>query len=207
MWFSNNKGYGDAFAYLYKSSGLGHRRVDENERNVLGYNFLTAIPKKGIYRTLASPKKGSSDHWEHMPFFKKDNHIYRLSESRIKAKKKSKKVLTDDVVNWSKELGDSGIFLHQINDGEGIKITNPDVMRRFNNNQPVKRSEFKFIYPVIEEFISQPGFTKKVKFIEGNTGDFDINNPYKYSYNPSTKDNFLNVNYANKGSKIKLKKI
>lgn len=33
----------------------------------------------------------------------------------------------------------------------------------------------------IDEFISQPGFTNKIKFIEGNTGDFDINNPYKYA--------------------------
>ena len=52
-------------------------------------------------------------------------------------------------------------------------------------------SSIKVKHPIINEFISQPGFTNKVKFIEGNNGDFDINNPYKYAYNSSQEEDLL----------------
>lgn len=187
MWFSDDKTYGDAFAYLYKSSGIGYRKNDPREQNIWGHNFLAAIPKKGIYRSLASPKKGTSDNWEQMPYFLKDNHIYRLPNSqmyikgKVNYRKDRKKVLTDNVVNWSKNLGDQGIFLHKVSDGRGIKIKSPEIMRKVNNRQSVKKEDFNYTFPILEEFISQPGFTNRIKFIEGNTGDFDINNPYKYA--------------------------
>lgn len=54
----------------------------------------------------------------------------------------------------------------------------------------------------VNEFISQPGFTDKVKFIDGNNGDFDITNPHKYSYN-QTK-NILKAFYGIKLNKKRL---
>jgi hypothetical protein len=45
MWFSNNKGYGDVFANAIDSSGNGPRAYRDNERNIKGFNFLSAIPK------------------------------------------------------------------------------------------------------------------------------------------------------------------
>jgi len=85
---------------------------------------------------------------------------------------RDRRLLTDDVVNWSKDLGDEGIFMYNVWDGP--------IFRMGNDNDPAHGSTDDNV--PINEFISQPGFTKKVKFIEGNTGDFDINDPYKYAY-------------------------
>ena len=129
-----------------------------------------------------------------MPYYLEDNEIKRLPSDeqilhdyepgyfkgrRYNLRKDGEKVLTDDVVNWSKDLGDQGIFMQNINDGPVVIKHNNTIS--FDANTPVN------------EFISQPGFTDKVKFIEGNTGDFDINNPYKYSYIPTEQQDRLNI--------------
>jgi hypothetical protein len=82
MWFSNNKSYGDAFAYYYSDNGLKARTV--TDKTVPGKNFLSAIPKKGRYRRLAGPIDKNdvgfltiADYWQNMPFILKNNHIYR----------------------------------------------------------------------------------------------------------------------------------
>lgn len=151
MWFSNSKEYGDAFAYYYASSGIGSRARRNNEKNIWGNNFLSAIPKQGKYRSLASPNSGTIDQWESMPYRLKNGHIYRLARPNIKtedwfcyfdkvnSRKDGKKVLTDDVANWSKNLGDSGIFLHKVSDGRGIQIISPDIMKKYNQGILVKK--------------------------------------------------------------------
>ena len=182
MWFSDVKGYGDYFADYVDSSGLRERSGKKDEKDVKGHNFLAAIPLKGNYRVLESPSSTIPDWWQSMPYYLEGNEIKRLPSDeqilhdykpgyfkgrRYNLRKDGKKVLTDDVVNWSKNLGDQGIFMQNINDGPVVIKHNNKTS--FDGNTPVN------------EFISQPGFTNKVKFIEGNTGDFDINNPYKYT--------------------------
>ena len=67
--------------------------------------------------------------------------------------------------------------------------------------------KYEIIPTIINEFISQPGFTKKIKFIEGNNGDFDINNPYKYSYIDDAFEKILpDFNYAKVGGRIRRRK-
>ena len=66
MWFSNNKDYGDAYAFHYDSRGAGVRR--HKEAFVTGHNFLSAIPKRGNYRRLEVPTKGTYDWQVDMPF-------------------------------------------------------------------------------------------------------------------------------------------
>lgn len=190
MWFSDSEDYGQTFADYQNSTGLGWRFDTLGEENIKGHNFLSAIPKKGNYRTLESPANGRPDQWQRLPFVLEDGTINRLPESQISVDSKGRniradkqKVLTDDVVNWSKDLGDQGIFMQNIDDGAIIK--NGEILR-----QPVN------------EFISQPGFTDKVKFIEGNTGDFDIDNPYKYANNFYDEDTSLDNNYAALGGPI-----
>lgn len=213
MWFSNNKDYGDAYAFHYDSRGAGVRR--HKEAFVTGHNFLSAIPKRGNYRRLEAPTKGTYDWWLDMPFKLKGNQIVRTPTKtftepiqvkkgntyttmrrnfgpgrylRVNGKIVEEKDLhgipktfdasthkTDDVVNWSYKLGDDGIFMFNIDDGPTFK----------------DNSRIKTKHPIINEFISQPGFTNKVKFIEGNNGDFDINNPYKYAYNSSQEEDLL----------------
>lgn len=190
MWFSDSKDYGQTFADYQNSTGLGWRFDTPGEEDIKGHNFLSAIPKEGNYRTLESSADGRPDQWQRLPFVLEDGTINRLPESQISVDSKGRniradkqKVLTDDVVNWSKDLGDQGIFMQNIDDGAIIK--NGEILR-----QP------------INEFISQPGFTDKVKFIEGNTGDFDIDNPYKYANNFYIKDNSLDNNYAALGGPL-----
>ena len=194
MWFSNEKMYGDAFAYYYDKDGIGSRF--KKGVNIGGKNFLAAIPKKGNYRDLEPPKQ-NSDWWQSMPYNLEIDKIVRIPDQDItngtgklhdsNVRKDNKKVLTDDVVNWSNDLGDDGIFLHNVNDGGGaLNVRGKWV------SVPIKG---------LEEFISQPGFTNKVKFIEGNTGDFDINDPYKYAEN-SVKRNDQDVYYAKQGEKL-----
>lgn len=213
MWFSNNKDYGDAFAFHYDSKGNGVRR--KKGAFVTGHNFLSAIPKRGNYRRLEAPTKGTYDWWLDMPFKLKGNQIVRTPTKTLTGPTKVKKDntyttmrrnfgpgkyfrvngniveekdlqgvsktfnksthKTDNVVNWSYKLGDDGIFMFNIDDGP-----------TFHDDSSVKVK-----HPIINEFISQPGFTNKVKFIEGNNGDFDINNPYKYAYNSSQEEDLL----------------
>lgn len=201
MWFSDDKNYGDTFAH-YIDNNAKNLLVNPDNPNFIdsnrptGINFLTAIPKEGNYRYLTAPEEGTHDYWTRLPYILSDNTIKRLDNSEVIIKEDKdgipnaniradgKKVLTDDVVNWSKDLGDEGIFMNQINDG------------------PTLTPEGTFETPIINEFISQPGFTKKVKFIEGNTGDFDINNPYKYTYNPNKENIFIDNNYAALGGNL-----
>lgn len=176
MWFSDNKGYGDYFADYATETGTGFRDPFDEDYTGKGHNFLAAIPKDGNYRILESPSTNIPDDWRYLPYNLVDNNIERLPADQQYTKEYSgiltnrridnQKVKTDDVVNWSKDLGDEGIFIQNVNDG-------PSVIR-------AKDGDYFHTVP-INEFISQPNFTKKVKFIEGNTGDFDINNPYKYS--------------------------
>ena len=177
MWFSDNKLYGDTFANYIDSTQRGWRFDDEQEASIKGVNFLSAIPKTGNYRYLEPPKNNTHDYWEKMPYKLVNNTIQRLNDEEIYTKpykniddtnlrKDKQKVLTDDVANWSKDLNDDGIFMYNVDDG-------PVIDNGYINNTTVN------------EFISQPGFTNKIKFIEGNNGDFDINNSYKYSYNDS----------------------
>jgi hypothetical protein len=46
-----------------------------------------------------------------MPYKLKGNDIVRA---------KGQRVLTDTIANWSKRLGDDGIFMHKVDDGHGI---------------------------------------------------------------------------------------
>lgn len=181
MWFSDNKDYGDTFANYQNSKGTDWRFDTPGEEDIKGQNFLAAIPKKGNYRHLEGPSNSNPDNWQHLPFDLKNNTINRLPAEQIILDSKGRniradkqKVLTDDVVNWSKSLGDQGIFMYNVDDGDVIKDG-------YITPQPVN------------EFISQPGFTDKVKFIEGNTGDFDINNPYKYAYVPTAQKSGFNI--------------
>ena len=181
MWFSDNKDYGDTFANYQNSKGTDWRFDTPGEEDIKGQNFLAAIPKKGNYRHLEGPSNSNPDNWQHMPFSLENNTINRLPAEQIILDSKGRniradkqKVLTDDVVNWSKSLGDQGIFMYNVDDGDVIKDG--------------------YITPQsVNEFISQPGFTDKVKFIEGNTGDFDINNPYKYAYIPTAQKSRFNL--------------
>ena len=171
MWFSDEKDYGQTFADYQNSTGLGWRFDTPGEEDIKGHNFLSAIPKEGNYRILESSANGNPDQWQRLPFVLENNSINRLPEDQIYVDSKGRnvrsdkqKVLTDDVVNWSKDLGDQGIFMQNIDDGAIIK--DGGIYRK-----------------PVNEFISQPGFTDKVKFIEGNTGDFNIDDPYKYANN------------------------
>ena len=200
MWFSNDKSYGDAFAHFYDSNAFENRRYKYWERDVRGKNFLSAIPKD-TYRDLDFPLDGTADSWSSMPYKLEGNNIVRLPKDSIETYNKpgygsintridDVKVITDSVANWSKKLGDKGILLHNVEDGPGVIIPSMEEFR--------KNGKYIQTRPILEEFISQPGFTKKVKFIEGNTGDFDINNPYKYAFNNIVSDN----NYTAYGGPI-----
>lgn len=188
MWFSNSKKYGDTFAYIWDSQGLNWRRNKENERNINGNNFISAIPKIGNYRKLTPPEHNSVDNWQHMPYELNGNSINRLPRNRImknlvdevageplfeNTRVDQEDILTDDIANWSKQLGDDGLFMYQINDGP--------VATPYRPWEDIKYiTDFSLNNKAVNEFISQPGFTNKIKFIEGNNGNFDISNPYKY---------------------------
>lgn len=187
MWFSNSKDYGDTFANYISSDGLDWRYNNEAEKNVTGVNFPAVIPKIGNYRYLDHPKTGTYDYWQSMPFRLNNGTIERLNESEVNpgergytirhhgydtiqnTRKDRQKVLTDDVVNWSKDLGDDGIFMYNVYDG------------------PVEYQNGGQKRILINEIVTQPGFTEKVKFPYGNNGNFDPEDPYKYSYNTTEK--------------------
>lgn len=208
MWFSNNKGYGDIFANVIDSRGFGPRAYRDNEKNIKGFNFLSAIPKQGNYRHLQSPQQGTYDYWSALPYVRTQNGIERVIKNKNNKHEfrgwgrdenkyfpegdKSKAAKTDDVVNWSKDLGDQGIFMDKVYDGPTRSYQLEDGSWHMIGEPSLEES--------IDEFVSQPGFTNKVKFIEGNNGDFDINNPYKYAYKASKrKDGKL---YARKGGRL-----
>ena len=207
MWFSNNKGYGDVFAHVIDSHGYGPRAYKRGEENIKGHNFLSAIPKQGNYRHLESPEEGTYDFWAALPYIKTSNGIKRVDkdkinkdhyygkhrlENRYYPEGDEQEAKTDDVVNWSKDLGDQGIFMDKIYDGPTGSYQLEDGSWHMTGESSLEES--------INEFISQPGFTNKVKFIEGNNGNFDINNPYKYAYNGNKrKDGKL---YARKGGRL-----
>lgn len=189
MWFSDTKGYGDVFAHVIDSDGLKPRRRRYKERDIVGHNFLSAIPIHGNYRHLQGPEDDTPDWWEALPFQLNNNAIERVSNEasgmgftrHSRAYKKpgeQKGVKTDDIANWSKDLGDEGLFMYKVDDGPNkIKYIDEDPIMLYDDNR-------RFI----NEFISQPGFTDKVKFIEGNNGNFDINDPYKYSFKDNHQD-------------------
>lgn len=205
MWFSNNVGMGDYYAHVIDSSMLENRFDSDNfgenpEKYVEGYNFLSAIPKKGNYRQIPidknAPKRGNF--WTKLPYKLENNDIIYDTKSKVK---------TDDVVDWSKQLGDEGVFINNVWDGRtrSYYLSDDQLQNAIQKSRKRNRvSGFQFDQgdnKSVNEFISQPGFTNKVKFIEGNNGDFDINNPYKYAYNPQQKDNILRAFYGTKLNK------
>lgn len=189
MWFSDTKEYGDIFANVIDSDGIDPRQHRDEERDIVGHNFLSAIPTNGNYRHLQGPEDDIPDWWLSLPFQLNNNTIERVGNDspgmsfirHSRAYKKpgeEKGVKTDDVANWSKDLGDEGLFMYKVNDGPN-KIL-------YVGEQPVMLYDQNRRF--INEFISQPGFTDKVKFIEGNNGNFDINDPYKYSFKDNHQD-------------------
>lgn len=187
LWFSNSRKYGDMFSYYWDSDGMHWRKNREPEKDIGGYTFIAARPKVGNFRKLTPPEPNSFDLWEYMPYKLSGNSIERLQTNQITKKEvmpnlyKNRrigkdKLTTDRIVEWSKELGDDGVFLYHVFDGPVFlnpTAPNPELA------QPYTVTTNK----VVNEFISQPGFTKKMKFIPGNNGKFDPDNPYKYSYN------------------------
>lgn len=169
-------------------------------KDIEGYNFLTAIPKRGNYRTAPElPYSGGGGYfWTKLPYSFDGYNIRYNPDAKVK---------TDDVVDWSRELGDDGIFINDVWDGptRDYHLTNEEI-----NAAIIKSRErgyptgFGLRYgQAVKEFISQPGFTRFLKFIEGNNGDFDINNPDKYAYeNNQQQDTY----YAKQGIKLIPKK-
>lgn len=196
MWFSDNEDYGNSFAYYYD---IGNNHLFKHKTEG-GKNFISAIPKVGNYRMLNNTSKYPDTHYS-MPYEKVDNNIIRLDNSKIELNKDrnqrlGQETLTiDDIANWSKELGDDGLFVNKVYDGDvfvpnnKVFINKRTVLPKFNQYVPTsfpEKPQIKYS-PTINEFISQPGFTNKIKFIEGNNGNFDINNSYKYSMNTQKK--------------------
>lgn len=197
MWFSDRKEYGDYFANIIDSRGFGDRAdYDPNddgtypEEHITGHNFLAAVPREGKYRYLEPPK--STVKWQYMPYDFVGETIKYNPNKYTNGQNKNNKTLTDDIVNQSHELGDQGIFMYNIDDG-------PSQMGPRDSEGYVPTKNLP-----VNEFISQPGFTNKVKFVEGNNGDFDINNPYKYAYVPTTKEGILRAFYGTKLRKLKI---
>lgn len=190
----------------------GQKKLDESEKywnmpsqypeaGITGYNFLSAVPKMGNYRHLN--KGGATVNWQHMPFKKQNGTIVFSSPKG--------KYLTDDVVNDSQSLGDDGVYLYNVDDGpSAYKDYVPDDYKGDLKDRGVylyNDKSGKYIWNLYEhgpvnEVITQPGFTKKVKFIEGNNGDFDINNPYKYAQNTTKKSSSDNL-FAKRGGVLK----
>lgn len=205
MWFSDNSDYGESFANYYDRDGNALNDFGRSNK-FRGKNFIAAIPKNGNYRVLNN-NSSYPDDWKSLPYEKIGNNIVRLSKNRIKLnvdknqRIDNKKVLTDDVVEWSRQLKDNGIFINKVDDGPAIVPSNKTPINKRvlvpkinQDSNPLKVEKY---VPILNEFISHPGFTNKVKFIEGNNGDFDINDSYKYSMNinkPGLTSNYARIN-------------
>ena len=195
IWHSNREEYGDYFANIIDSRGLGDRvdydPNDDNtypEENVTGHTFLMAIPEKRNYRYLEQPK--GTVNWKWMPY-KLTNGTIEYDPNKYKdGCDKYNKTLTDDVVDWSKQLGDQGIFMYNVNDG-------PSQIGPRESDGWVPTENFP-----IDEFISHPGTSGAEKIIDGNNGDFNIYNSYKYAYNYTPdRENILKAFYGAKLNK------
>ena len=186
MWFSNSKLYGDTFADFISEDKMNWRNMYEDQKSVKGKNFISAIPKAGNYRYLKRPNTRTFDRWQSMPYNLINGDIVRINDNEIikelegrgvwlNRRKDGNKIHTDDVADWSAELGDDGLFMYQVADGPVVINKGDDEYHDYYLPRGYDTSN-----AVINEFISQPGFTRKIKFIEGNNGNFDINDLYKY---------------------------
>ena len=191
MWFSDDAGYAQYFADAVGEGGIGRRNENYETSDVRGKVFLSAIPKKGNYRYLYNNSKG--DLWWDMPYDLTDNDIVR--SKKIGKSKNDKWIIkseglnlkTDDIVNHSKKLGDDGIFMFNVMDGPVRRnignlpyyaVPNTGINEEMDPEGPSNSMHLEI---PVNEFISQPGFTEKIKFIRGNNGNFDPNTDDKYS--------------------------
>ena len=226
MWFSDDAGYAQYFADIVDSSKLGERyragryydkTIDDlvaPESKINGRVFLAGIPKTGNYRHL--DQNHSPDYWADMPYELTKTGITRASSENIQdtqdrrrgnIKTSGDNLKTDDLVNHSRQLGDDGLFIYNVNDGPSLR--KQDVSKDYKS--AIEQGEYEYPWEVnnarpvfvpINEFISQPGFTEKIKFIRGNNGNFDPNTDDKYSA-------VFNINsplFVKKGGKIHIKK-
>lgn len=232
MWFSDREDYGKTFANYYDSKGNGMRKGEEQYITGVNFlSAIPKIgkyrrlqpPPKGTYdwwldmpyklvgrniirnntANLTEPIKVNQR--DRIVFGKRNygpgTHILKFGKIQksidpngVPITFKQSQHKTDNVVEWSRQLGDNGIFIYNIDDGP-IIYRDPQHPWKPNTKYPIE-------HPIINEFISQPGFTDKIKFIEGNNGDFDINNPYKYAFEPaSNKEDILRAFYGTKLTK------
>lgn len=81
-----------------------------------------------------------------------------------------KKLVTDDIVEAGRKSGAEGIYLHNVDDGPMLREGST-----YDPNTGELRGGAMYFSP-IEELITYPSLTPRLKFIRGNNGDF---NPYK----------------------------
>lgn len=214
MWFSDQPGYAQLFADELASDGIGVRFKRDDEKDIKGQVFIAGIPKnaQNVY-TIPSNGGKFGYNWTHMPF--------KLTNTGVAPIKKSdpnygdyyaqkRKLLTDDIVNHMEKIGKSGVYMHGVNDGNyyfNKRDENGNIIPYDGTKQSIGKVPSQ-IHP-INEFISLPGLTNKLKFINGNNGDFDPENEDKYAFlnNKRTQyselNNNRNIEFAKQGGILK----
>lgn len=100
---------------------------------------------------------------------------YNEIDRNVTSRPMKQKIVTDSLVDWASKLGAPGVYLHSVDDG-------PLTPQRAVYDPEYGGTIGGQMYDgVVDELITLPGLTPRIKFIHGNNGDFDPSKEDKYS--------------------------